>query len=239
MMKRITNVLSRVWSLWQRVPLRARVFLNIVLILGIITFPAYLLYAEAVTKPTDYFSHFRIEEQRRLIGPSNIIHTIEWNDRNDNKLIIAEDQDAWIIYNYSSLYKYNNKFQYLLKDEYKGVIASPVFSIQEDGDRKALFILFDDDPNAVKAKLTVHEKFPQWDNDRYTLSFITEIKENGMFLFIRDVNYDIKSTSYQAYASVSNLLSGISDNTYGIAEIELYDQNDILLQKKTITIRKT
>lgn len=83
--------------LWHNIPRKTRISINILMILLLLTAGYFLLGCPAFTPE----QQFRRLEQANLMGPSEIIDTIDLTNGEYDHIIVADDGDAAIVYGYN------------------------------------------------------------------------------------------------------------------------------------------
>lgn len=137
---------------WQNIPRKVRIFMNILWIL-LLVFAAYILLGCPAFSPVQ---QFRRLEKANLVGPAQIIETVDLPNGLDEHLLVADDGDSVILYLYDDFeYRWNSYLLYREKSE--GITVLPVPNHTHFGsDLYAMdlpILVFHDHPGAVRAEL--------------------------------------------------------------------------------------
>lgn len=232
----IKKFFAKIKELWRRIPLQARVVFNAALIILLLSIPVYVLSCE-LPLVNDMEARFRLEEKRRLVGPSEIIAVADvsgysfFTEKPEkppsfDRLIIAQTKGSVILCGYSTVDDKTCYFNCVPKRKELTIIASPEYFYHNDKRRRA-FVLVDNCAEAVRANITITLK-----DDTNEVVEIVDLSANrelsGCFLFYTNDEYQDRG-AHRFFTGEGGYYKYICD-----VSVELYDAENKLIRKKNI-----
>ena len=235
------------------IPRKVRIAVDIVLILLIL----FLFYLSIGTPALTTEQAFRRAEKMHMVGPSEILDTLDWGDYPMfDTLIVAETDEIIVFYREFRMYDYTpwpklpkkqsreSVFTYREKTGDITVLGAPV-SISGieilDYVRSYPVYVFDDYPEAVRAELEITVTgIKKSSKKEYRFSAEADRRSEGFFRFTLDSG-DGKAVDFIAHVSTGDSLVQFLTDEENMASIpvtvRLYDENNALIVEKELFIR--
>ena len=134
------------------IPRKIRVFINIIAIILLIS-AAYILLGCPALTPTQAF---RRVEKSNLVGPAEIIETIDLPNGLDDHVLVADDGGGVVLFIYSD-FDFRWESYFLYREKSQGITVLPVPNHNHFGSElyelDMPILVFHDHPGAVRAEL--------------------------------------------------------------------------------------
>ncbi|HHX74884.1 MAG TPA: hypothetical protein GX699_08275 [Firmicutes bacterium] len=175
---------------------------------------------------------FRREEKRHFVGPAEILAVIDVDNEHYNKLIIADDGDAVILYPVYDL----GRIYYRKKAGDATVLAAPTYGGFPTETKQALIVLFTEIPHAQRAvlELSLHAEL---NGLRYEGSYLLEAEREHKEFFLFTLSPVAPEYYAQAELYAIHLLQRKTDDRSPCsgtfpARISFYDANGRLIAER-------
>ena len=250
--------MKRIQRLWENIPRKIRVCLNIAAILMTALAFYYCIGSPVLTLEQG----FRRQEKAHLVGPGEIVDHLDWSIYPQfHDLLVAETENGvtfYAVYEADELFKrYGYEvFSYREKWGDLTVLAPPSMWTNwnwYDWDHDLPIYLFDEYPEAVSASMDLHVVGRyQVDNDHYDVCDVDfQVEANrfsdGIFRFILTVPQEQKealaaaqllteiSTTGESWPSANS--QGHHKEPYADITVRLYDGDGNLIIEKDLVLR--
>ena len=231
------NFLSR-WTKLSR-PLRV-----LILLVSIVT-AAFFTYLFRGSPAFTDEQRYRLAERANLVGPAKILDIQDIPLSKSyayNRIVIADDEDGIILYVWNTEIKRYDTLLYRKKigdvTVYPAQISRFLYDLRGSKEFVLPVYAFDNCPEAVHAELNLTLNYGLNRKD-YTFQYALEAKreKEGFFSFYIHVTNpsDAEAMALDAFSFLTG--SRYFDLDRGaVADICLYDSNDMLLHEETLTI---
>lgn len=219
---------------------RAKAIRNLILVL----LSAALAYLLLGCPPLTAEAQYRLAEKANLVGPAMILGMEETSYSDCDRLVVAEETDAVILYSYSGDYPENATFVYRKKAGDTTVLAVPTTRLTwyYDEDAALDLVVFDDFPQAVRAELdfslsaVVNDQ--PFEKD-YSLS--ADRGKEGYFFFHYRVSgtphVGSESAALHAFMEISGNNGGTYIDVAVPVTVRFFDASDTLIAERSLTVR--
>ncbi|MBQ9148860.1 MAG: hypothetical protein IJX69_04750 [Oscillospiraceae bacterium] len=222
---------------WLRIPRKQRAVVHILMIVLL----SFMLYILLGCPPLTAEQRFRRVEKANLVGPSMILGT---EDLSSNRLIIAEEKDAVILYSYPAAYPENDIFVYREKAGDVTVLAAPTNDMIWYYDEEAALdvIVFDDFPQATRAELdfTLAVTVNNVPFEKH-YSLHAQRERDGYFLFSYTTEGNPYLTAEAPALEAFIAICGSNGDTYidfaVPVTVRLFDEQDTLIAERSLILR--
>ncbi len=234
----------RFLSLWTMLPRPLRV---LILFIGIITAALFTYLFRGSPAFTDE-QRYRLAERANLVGPAQILDIQDIPLSKNyayNRIVIADDGDGIILYVWNTEMKRYDTLLYRKKvgdvTVYPAQISRFVYDLRGSKELVLPVYAFDNFPKAVHAELDLTLRFGL-NNKDYTFEYTLEAEREkaGFFSFYIHVTNpsDAEAMALDAFSFLtgSRSYSGLEMEDGAVADIRLYDSNDMLLYEESLII---
>ena len=242
---------------WKNIPRKCRIALNLAAAAVLLMFTYICFGCPAFTLE----QQFRREEKAYLLGPSEIITTIELTDNEFDRMIVADDGDGLITYccDVPGFRWDGGLFVYREKAEGMNLLAMPSYHFGTfDAYLDLPMVLLHDEPKAIRAELelTLGKGFDIQETVKADDGTITrqdfektyylesETAGTGCFIFMLHAGTDSgqmleDTTEGFVLKRFARMFaeSGMYLHEYVPATVRLYDRLGNLITEETITVR--
>lgn len=240
----IHQLYRRFLSRWTRLfrPLRV-----LILFAGIVT-AAFFTYLFRGSPAFTDEQRYRLAERANLVGPAKILDIQDIPLSKNyayNRIVIADDGDSIVLYVWNTELKRYDTLLYRKKvgdvTVYPAQIGRSIYNFRGSKELVLPVYAFDDCPEAVRAELDLTLHFGLNGTD-YTFKYALEAEREkaGFFSFYIHVTNpsEAEAMALDAFSFLtgSRYSSGLEREDGAVADIRLYDSNDMLLYEETLTI---
>lgn len=235
----------RFLSCWTRLPRPLRV---LILLAGIVT-AAFFTYLFRGSPAFTDEQRYRLAERANLVGPAQILDIQDIPLSKSyayNRIVIADDGDGIILYVWNTEL---NRYDTLLYRQkvgdvtvYPAQISRFVYDLRGSKEFILPVYAFDNFPEAVHAELDLTLNYGLNGTD-YTFEYSLQAAREKAGFFSFYIHATNPSTAEAmaldafSFLTGSRSYSGLDLEEGAVAEIRLYDSNDMLLYEETLIIR--
>ena len=229
---------------WNRIPRPLR----ILILFACIAVAAFFTYLFRGSPAFTDEQRYRLAERANLVGPAQILDIQDIPLSKSyayNRIVIADDGDGIILYVWNTELKRYDTLLYRKKvgdvTVYPAQINRTMYDLSGSQELVLPVYAFDNCPEAVHAELNLTLNYGLNRKD-YTFQYALEAKreKEGFFSFYIHVTNpsDAEAMALDAFSFLtgSRSYSGLDREEGAVAEVRLYDSNDMLLYEGTLTI---